>query len=111
LSAVTGEFARVDLDAVSLQSALSVAYLVVFGSLVGFSAYMWLLQRASPTAVGTYAYVNPAIAVLLGVLLAGERLPARAVAAMTIILGSVALVSLAPTAGRSWARWQDRRRG
>lgn len=110
LSAASGEFARVHLDAVSLQSALSVAYLVVFGSLVGFSAYMWLLQRATPTAVGTYAYVNPAIAVLLGVMLAGERLPARAIAAMAIILGSVALVSLAPTAGRSWSRWQERRR-
>jgi drug/metabolite transporter (DMT)-like permease len=50
---------------------------------------------ASPAAVGTYAYVNPAVAVLLGVLMAGERLPAQAAVAMTVILGGVAMVSIA----------------
>ncbi len=100
LGVVTGEPARLALDAVTLRSALSVAYLVVFGSLVGFSTYMWLLQKASPTAVGTYAYVNPAVAVLLGVLFAGERLPPRGALAMAVIVGGVALVSLAPKLGR-----------
>jgi drug/metabolite transporter (DMT)-like permease len=80
---------------VSARSAASLLYLIVFGSLIGFSTYMWLLKVASPTAVGTYAYVNPAVAVLLGVLFAGERLPAQAVAAMTVILGGVAMVSIA----------------
>jgi len=80
---------------VSARSAASVLYLIVFGSLIGFSTYMWLLKVASPAAVGTYAYVNPAVAVLLGVLLAGERIPARAVVAMTVILGGVAMVSIA----------------
>ena len=80
---------------VSARSAASLLYLIVFGSLIGFSTYMWLLKVASPMAVGTYAYVNPAVAVLLGVLLAGERLPAQAVAAMTVILGGVAMVSIA----------------
>lgn len=80
---------------ISVRSAASLLYLIVFGSLIGFSTYMWLLKVASPTAVGTYAYVNPAVAVLLGVLLAGERLPAQAVAAMTVILGGVAMVSIA----------------
>ncbi len=77
-------------------------YLIVFGSLIGFSTYMWLLRVASPTAVGTYAYVNPVVAVLLGVLLVGERLPPSAVLAMFVIVGGVALVSLAPQLGRGF---------
>ncbi len=80
---------------VTTASVLAVVYLIVFGSLVGFSTYMWLLSVASPTAVGTYAYVNPVVAVILGVLLLGETLPPRGVLAMFIIVGSVALVSLA----------------
>ena len=93
LSLALGEWTA-DLH-VSARSAASLLYLIVFGSLIGFSTYMWLLRVASPTAVGTYAYVNPAVAVLLGVLMAGERLPARAAVAMTVILGGVAMVSLA----------------
>ena len=100
LALVTGEPSRFVFHAMSLRSALAVGYLIVFGSLVGFSTYMWLLQKASPTAVGTYAYVNPAVAVALGALFAGERLPARGALAMGIIVGSVALVSLAPKPGR-----------
>ncbi len=99
LGVLAGEPARLSLDGVSLRSLLAVGYLIVFGSLVGFSTYMWLLRKASPSAVGTYAYVNPAVAVVLGVLLAGERLPARGVLAMSVIVGGVALVSLAPKPG------------
>ncbi len=106
LGIATGEPARLSMDTVSTRSTLSVVYLVIFGSLVGFSTYMWLLKKASPSAVGTYAYVNPAVAVMLGVLLAGETVPPRAVLAMTIILGGVALVSLAPKPG-----WRLLRRG
>lgn len=80
---------------VSVRSAGSLLYLIVFGSLIGFSTYMWLLRVASPAAVGTYAYVNPAVAVLLGVLLGGERLPPQALAAMSVIIGGVAMVSIA----------------
>lgn len=97
---VSGDFSRINLDAVSTKSSLAVLYLIVFGSLVGFSTYMWLLKKASPTAVGTYAYVNPAVAVLLGVLLAGEVVPPRGVLAMSVIVGGVAMVSLAPKPGR-----------
>lgn len=100
LGVSTGELGRVQLDTVSVQSSLAVLYLILFGSLVGFSTYMWLLKKASPTAVGTYAYVNPAVAVLLGVLLAGEVVPARGLLAMSVIVGGVALVSLAPKPGR-----------
>ncbi|WP_411279327.1 drug/metabolite exporter YedA [Gemmatimonas sp.] len=95
---------------VTARSAASLLYLIVFGSLIGFSTYMWLLKVASPAAVGTYAYVNPAVAVLLGVLLAGERLPARAVAAMAVILGGVAMVSIAGGGARRMvtAVWRAR---
>ncbi len=99
LGIASGETARLSLDLMSPRSMWAVAYLIVFGSLVGFSTYMWLLQKASPSAVGTYAYVNPAVAVLLGVVLAGEKVPARGVLAMSVIVGGVALVSLAPKRG------------
>lgn len=96
LALATGQWQAAHVADVSARSALSVVYLIVFGSLVGFSAYMWLLQVTSPTAVGTYAYVNPVVAVLLGVLLGGEAFPPQAMLAMVIIVGSVAMVSLAP---------------
>jgi drug/metabolite transporter (DMT)-like permease len=89
-----GEWSRISFDAISTRSVLSLAYLITFGSLIGFSTYMWLLTVASPTAVGTYAYVNPIVAVLLGVALGGERLPPTAFAAMGIIIGGVVLVNL-----------------
>ena len=97
LALVTGEVSRLGAHPnVSAASAGALAYLIVFGSLVGFSTYMWLLRVASPTAVSTYSYVNPIVAVLLGVLILGETLPPRAILAMFVIVGSVALVSLAP---------------
>lgn len=96
ISVITGELASFEPERITTASILAWAYLIVFGSIIGFSTYMWLLTVASPAAVGTYAYVNPVVAVLLGVLVAGETLPASATLAMVIITGSVALVSLAP---------------
>jgi len=94
LSLALGEWRLIHPSLISAQSVASLVYLIIFGSLIGFSTYMWLLTVASPAAVGTYAYVNPVVAVLLGVLLGGERLPALAWTAMLIIVGGVALVSL-----------------
>ena len=94
LATATGELSQLSRDSISVASLWSLVYLIVFGSLIGFSTYMWLLSVASPTAVGTYAYVNPVVAVLLGVALAGERLPGRALLAMLVIVGGVAMVSL-----------------
>ncbi|MCA0375671.1 MAG: EamA family transporter [Gemmatimonadetes bacterium] len=94
-SLATGEWHQLLAHDVTMRSAASLLYLIVFGSLIGFSTYMWLLTVASPAAVGTYAYVNPVIAVLLGVVLGGERLPPTALLAMSVIVGGVALVSLA----------------
>lgn len=101
LSLVLGEWQRVSPESVSTASLLSLLYLATFGSLIGFSTYMWLLKVASPTAVGTYAYVNPVVAVLLGVALGGERLPSLAWIAMSVIVGGVALVSLVDGRRRS----------
>ena len=86
---------RVDWQAIPMSAWLSVAYLVVFGSLAAFSAYMWLLQVRPAAQVSTYAYVNPLIAVLLGTLLGGERLTGMQVAGLVVILGGVLLVNLA----------------
>jgi len=89
---VLGEGARLDLSAVSLRSFLALGYLIVFGSLLGFSAYIWLLKVSTPARVSTYAYVNPIVAVLLGALVAGEVITPRVVLAALVIVGAVALI-------------------
>lgn len=88
-----GEWGRVELGAVSVRSAAALLYLIVFGSLVGFSAYVWLLRVSTPARVSTYAYVNPVVAVLLGWALAGEALTARVVVAVAVIVGAVAVIT------------------
>jgi len=100
ISVITGELASFEPAKVTVVSIFAWLYLIVFGSIIGFSTYMWLLSVASPAAVGTYAYVNPIVAVVLGVMVAGETLPPSATLAMVVITGSVALVSLAPYLGR-----------
>ena len=77
------------------RALLSVLYLVVFGSLVAFSAYGWLLRNARPAVATSYAYVNPVVAVLLGSWLAGESLGPRGTLAMGAILGAVVLITRA----------------
>jgi drug/metabolite transporter (DMT)-like permease len=79
----------------------ALAYLVVFGSIVGFTAYAYALRHASATVVGTYAYVNPVVAVLLGWLVLGEAVTGRTIAAMGLILGAVLMIQLAPKRGPS----------
>jgi drug/metabolite transporter (DMT)-like permease len=118
----TGELGRVDLGAITLRSGLALAYLVVFGSLVAFSAYAWLLRNARTSLVATYAYVNPVVAVTLGWLVLDERVTVRTLAAGALILGAVALIVTArdrPEADREAApessppapgRTPDRRR-
>ena len=96
LSVMLGEPWAFDTETVSLRSALGLLYLVVFGSIVAFSAYIWLLRVSTPARVSTYAYVNPVIAVLLGWALAGEALTVRMVIAAAVIVSGVALITLAP---------------
>ena len=94
LGTLTGEWARVDLQGVTTRSIVSLGYLILFGSLVGFAAYTWLLRVAPTALVSTYAYVNPLVAILLGNLLAQEPLSARVLIATAVILGAVAIITL-----------------
>jgi drug/metabolite transporter (DMT)-like permease len=89
-----GQFSEFDLPGVSLAAWLSWGYLVVFGSLVGFTAYIWLLGVTSIAKAGTYAYVNPIVAVLLGWAILDEPVTLRMLLAAGIILVGVALVSV-----------------
>lgn len=86
--------ATVDPGAVTLRSVLALLYLIVFGSFVGFTAYVWLLKVAPPARVSTYAYVNPVVAVLLGWAVLGEPLTARTGMAAAVIVAAVALITL-----------------
>jgi len=96
LSVALGEPWAFDASAVSLRSVLGLLYLIAFGSIVAFSAYIWLLHNSTPTRVSTYAYVNPVIAVFLGWGLAGEALTTRMIIAAAVIVSGVALITLAP---------------
>lgn len=96
LGVVTGEPAAFRPEAVSLRSGAALLYLVVAGSLVGFSAYSWLLRHASPAHVSTYAFVNPVVAVFLGWALAGEDLGARTLLATAVIVAGVAFIIIGP---------------
>ena len=89
---VTGEFHALQWSAVSLKSILGLGYLIVFGSIVAFTSYTWLLQRCAPTLVATHTYANPVVAVLLGWLLASEPLTLRVVFASIAILGAIVLI-------------------
>lgn len=89
---LTGEFHALHWSAVSLKSIFGLAYLIIFGSIVAFTAYTWLLQRCPPTLVATHTYANPVVAVLLGWLLASEPLTPRVAMASVAILGAIVLI-------------------
>jgi drug/metabolite transporter (DMT)-like permease len=93
-AAVTGQFNGFDPSGVSLPAVLSWGYLVVFGSLVGFTAYIWLLGVTSIAKAGTYAYVNPIVAVLMGWAVLQEPVTIRMLVAAGVILIGVALVNV-----------------
>lgn len=97
---VGGEWQRFDPGAVSLASLLALGYLVVFGSLIAFSTYLWLLRVAPASLVSTYAFANPVVAVLLGWTVLGERLTAAMAVAGSVILVGV-LVILAARGARA----------
>ncbi|MBP7409903.1 MAG: EamA family transporter [Flavobacteriales bacterium] len=90
-----GELSVVEWSTIPMSAWLSLAYLIVFGSLIGFSAYVWLLQVRPATQVSTYAYVNPVVAVLLGVFLGNEQFGWREFAGLLVILGGVVMINLA----------------
>jgi drug/metabolite transporter (DMT)-like permease len=96
VAAALGEFRGFHPATVSRAAWLSLLYLIVFGSIIAFTAYVWLIHHESPTRVGTYAYVNPVIAVLLGYFLAGEALGPRTFLGMVLVLISVVVITTTP---------------
>lgn len=102
VSAARGEWERFSFADVPMNAWIAEAYLVVFGSIIGFSAYVWLLSVRPATQVSTYAYVNPVVAVLLGVWLGDERLGASELIGLGVILIGVLLIN--------WARRREARR-
>jgi drug/metabolite transporter (DMT)-like permease len=92
VSAATGEFADLEVARISVESLLGLAYLIVFGSWVGFAAYVWLLRVARTSFVSTYAYINPVVAVFLGWAILGEQITLRTLVAGGIVVAAVALI-------------------
>jgi drug/metabolite transporter (DMT)-like permease len=91
-----GEFRNFHPSVVSRGVWFALVYLIVAGSIVGFTAYVWLIHHESPTKVGTYAYVNPIVAVLVGYFLGGEALSARTILGTVFILISVVVITITP---------------
>lgn len=96
-----GEANEAVLADISLRSWMAFAYLIAFGAIIGYGAYIWLLTVVEPARAGTYAYVNPVVAMLLGWAFAGEPLTFRSLLAAAIILGSVVVITTEAASGRS----------
>jgi len=93
IGAMSGELSGFDPAAVSARSALAVLYLIVFGSLIAYAAYVWLLHNTTPARVSSYAFVNPLVALLLGVWLGDESFGLTTLLAAALVLGSVVLIT------------------
>ena len=94
-SAVLGEFHNFRPLTVSLGTWLSLLYLIIAGSIVGFTAYVWLIHHESPTKVGTYAYVNPVVAVVIGYFFGGESIGLRTILGTAFVIVSVVVITTA----------------
>ena len=95
IATISREWGQLDLGRASHASIAGFFYLVVFGSLIGFTAFAWLIRVSTPALVSTYAFVNPVVAVLLGWAIAGEQVGPRTIVAAAIIVGAVALITFA----------------
>ena len=95
-----GDFHKWNAAATPASAWAALAYLAAFGSVLGFSAYLYLLRRHPPSLVATYAFVNPIVAMLLGTLVGGESLSPRTLAAAAVVLAAVLLITTAPAAAR-----------
>ena len=104
-AALLGEFHTFHLHSVSRTTWLALAYLIIAGSIIGFTAYVWLIHHESPTKVGTYAYVNPAVAVLIGYFLGGEPIGPRTLVGTTFVLISVVLITTTPAPQPQTSSW------
>lgn len=106
-SAALGEFRGFHPLAVSRAAWIALAYLTVAGSIIAFTAYVWLIHHESPTRVGTYAYVNPVIAVALGYFFAGEAVGARTLLGTLLVLVSVIVITTMPARKSTPARLEE----
>ncbi|WP_428330617.1 EamA family transporter [Mucilaginibacter sp.] len=95
VSFLHNEYSGLNVHSIKTSGWVALIYLIIFGSIAAFSAYVWLLQVRPATQVSTYAYVNPVIAVILGVVFAGESISFTQIAGLFVILGSVLLINLA----------------
>jgi drug/metabolite transporter (DMT)-like permease len=100
VAAISGEMRGFHFDSVSKVAWFSLIYLIFAGSIAGFTAYIWLLHYESPTKVGTYAYVNPVVAVALGYFLGGETVGARTLLGTLLVLVSVITITTTPAKGK-----------
>jgi drug/metabolite transporter (DMT)-like permease len=101
LAAVAGEFKGFRVQAVSWNAWFALTYLILAGSIIGFTAYVWLLHYESPTKVGTYAYVNPVVAVALGYFVGREAVGPRTLVGAVLVLISVITITTTPRKSRS----------
>jgi drug/metabolite transporter (DMT)-like permease len=106
LAAVAGEFTHFRAQNISASAWLSLLYLIIAGSIIGYTAYVWLLHYESPTRVGTYAYVNPVVAVILGATLGGEVMGRRTIAGTALIVVSVIAITTIKRKQLDPERWQ-----
>lgn len=100
-SLLAGEPGSVRPGNLSGNSLLGIGYLILFGSIVAFTAYVWLVRTVSPAAVSTYAYVNPVVAVAIGTFIGGEQLTPRTMLAAAVLLGAVVLITAGPVLRRA----------
>ncbi len=93
-AALHGELGHIDVAAISTRSWIAFGYLITFGSLIGFSTFVWLMRHSTPARVSTYAYVNPIVAVFLGWLILHEPITARTLVASVIIIAAVVIITM-----------------
>lgn len=93
VSLILGEWQGFDISSVSSNSVIGVVYLIVFGSIVGYNSYIWLLKNAEPALVSTYAFVNPIVAVFVGWAIAREQLTSNSIIALIIIITSIVIIT------------------
>ena len=92
---VTGEMTGLSISSISPRSVGALIYLIIFGSLIGFTSYLWLLRATTPARASTYAFVNPVVAVILGWAIAGELITPRTIAAAVVIIAGVVIITTA----------------
>ena len=95
-AALFGEFRGFHIQTISRGAWFALAYLIVAGSIIGFTAYVWLIRHESPTKVGTYAYVNPVVAVIVGYFFGGEMVGSRTILGTLLVLVSVIVITTTP---------------